>query len=247
MSTNMQEEAEILLLQAREHYAHYNIEAGHACIDRAIALDPANEVYLLLERAKVRYEQVYDAEGAIEDLTRIIEQSQVIEEVAEARRLRNRTYRYEGQRKDALEDINWVIERTPTAVDYAERAETHGWVYNYDAFMADYGCANELDPTNCDYRSTRAEQYLYRDQFEEAINDLNEIIQWSDDKYEITGCRRSRARCLQGLGCTEEWLTDVSWIIEYGTPEAGDLEWRGRYRSKGLRRSTERLQCCNCT
>lgn len=238
----MQKKAKALLLQAREHYSIYNIEAGHACIDRAIALDPANEAYLLLERAKVRYELVYDAKGAIDDLTRIIEQSQVLTEIAEARRWRSAAFRYERQYDKAFEDINWVIERTPTAADYVHRAETWDRIRirslnrneesasKFEAMMADYGRAIELDPTNCEYRSIRAEQYLYRDQFEEAINDLSVIIRWSDDKDEITGCRLSRARCFQGLGRTEEWLTDLNWIIEHGTPTELVFAWRGRYR-----------------
>ncbi|MEZ0229161.1 MAG: tetratricopeptide repeat protein [Planctomycetota bacterium] len=148
-----------------------------------------------------------DAQGAIEDATKVID---LDPKNALAWLVRGVARGSANDPDGSLDDIGRAIEISPSASAFAARAVTHMGQGHIEPAIDDYGRAIELERANPVHWHHRGELYFRRDRLAEALADLIECVRLdpeSTDAWFLLGAVRDKQGDLEmALDCFERAL-----------------------------------------
>ncbi len=170
--------------RSEERLKNGQIGGGLADLDYAIRLDP-NFLEGYRRRAEFRYDGK-EYELAVEDLTKIIELSDDIEEIADCRKKRAISYGHVRLYWELVKDVDWLIENGfGKQIDYAWRGLHKFESGDFEAAIRDYTAAYKLSPNNTEFLIKRAQSYYFAHRYEEAVRDLTTILE-SYESYPLS-------------------------------------------------------------
>lgn len=172
-------DAKFYFERSEERLKNGEIGGGLSDLDYTIRLDPS-----FLEGYRRRAEFRYDGEEyllAIEDLTKIIELSDDVEEIADCRKKRAISYEHVGLYWELVKDLDWLIENGfGKQIDYAWRGLHKFESGDFEGAIRDYTAAYKLSPNNTEFLMKRAQSYYFAHRYEEAIRDLTTVVEKSE-------------------------------------------------------------------
>ncbi|GIK67201.1 MAG: hypothetical protein BroJett018_49950 [Chloroflexota bacterium] len=162
--------------RSEERLKNGQIGGGLADLDYAIRLDP-NFLEGYRRRAEFRYDGK-EYQLAIEDLTKIIELSDDIDEIADCRKKRAICYEHVGLYWELVKDLDWLIENGfGTVTRYDWRGLHKFRAGDFEAAIRDFSEAYKMSPDISTYLLQRGYSYYYAHRYEEAIQDFNTILE----------------------------------------------------------------------
>ncbi len=174
----MKQDAEYYFKQSRAKWYNrdnWDVQGSLADLDRAIQLDPENLEYRRI-RGDLRHFSDKHQE-AIEDLTKIIETSKDMDELAAAYSKRASSHEHLGRIDELLEDLDWLIEH---GFDSGDRYSWRGFHRlqsgDTEGAIRDFTAAHRLMPENYDALLQRAQAFYKAKNYPEAIKDLDRIL-----------------------------------------------------------------------
>jgi tetratricopeptide (TPR) repeat protein len=87
-----------------------------------------------------------------------------------------------------------------------------------------------IDPDNFRYYLARGLLRRDLDQYEQAIQDFDKVIQMTSDQEALETAHLKRAVAYEALGNFPATLSNLDWLIENGSGSSTTLCWRGLHR-----------------
>ncbi|MEN9232008.1 MAG: tetratricopeptide repeat protein [Thermostichus sp. DG02_5_bins_236] len=187
------------LLRGKAYFALNQTPLALADFDRAIELAPRQpEPYYC--RALIRVSQA-DTEGAIADLTQLVAlRPSATYHINLADLLAE-----QGSLASALTRLDEAIRLDPTSTPaFVARAHLHSYLGKWEASLADWSKAIELQPDSALYYN-RGITYSYADRYDEAIADWDRSVEMDPEKPNTL---YSRGNALYELGELKAALDD---------------------------------------
>lgn len=203
-------DAKFYFERSKERLKNGQIGGDLSDLDYAIRLDPN-----FLEGYRRRAEFRYDGEEyqlAIEDLTKIIELSDDIEEIADCRKKRAISYEHVALYWELVKDLDWLIENGfGKEVDYAWRGLHKFKAGDFESAIRDFTEAHRMSPDISEYLIQRARSYYSAHRYEEAVQDLTTILE-SYESYPLSlrAVYMWRGRAYFKMGKHQEALNDFN-------------------------------------
>ncbi|MEP7289928.1 MAG: hypothetical protein ABI947_29635 [Chloroflexota bacterium] len=207
----MIQEAEAYFQKSRESYRAGDLKASLAALDKAITIDPNNHEYYMA-RGDLRY--MLDEYGpSIEDFTKVIDDSQDLDELAEAHSKMLVVYHYwSGHTNEVIEELNWIIAHGfGRSNDFSWRGLHMLRLGLIENAISDYSAAYELASSN-DYLLGRAHAFYAAQYYEKAIDDLTLILDKKDPLHPsiLAAIYHWRAKAYRKLNIKENALSDAN-------------------------------------
>jgi tetratricopeptide (TPR) repeat protein len=206
------ENEECLLDRSRLSMSDYNLKAAEKDLDQVIASSP-NLLPALFSRAQLHI-QLGRMEEALSDLDAILKDNP---NFAPALIGRSAIHEIQGNDEKSQEDLDAAVELEPESADETELqraliASQIALVQNrFDEAIEAATQAIELNPTNEQAYLRRASAYWYSDQFAEAWEDYNYVLETLD--ADSIRARNGRGGCAAELGECETAIQDLEGAV----------------------------------
>ena len=239
--------AEAYRLRARICLAKYNEEVSDSAIpyrkramrfcDRAIKLDPQDAMAWSI-RGDLWFFEVGGREKALADYDKAIKaggaSARTFLQRAKYRRVNALHTNDQEQWKNVVSDLTEAMRLDPNIDVSKERGDAWNLAGNMDNALRDYTAAIELDPKNYFLYLQRIDIYEKRQQWDEVIEDYNEILRYgkeveSSDSW-LGRVFLARGGAWQKKGRVDEALRDFSEAIQAAPTDPAGYIHRGKLR-----------------
>lgn len=206
------ENEECLLDRSRLSMSDYNLKAAEKDLDQVIAASP-NLLPALFSRAQLHI-QLGRMEEALSDLDAILKDNP---NFAPALIGRSAIHEIQGNDEKSQEDLDAAVELEPESADETELqraliASQIALVQNrFDEAIEAATQAIALNPTSEQAYLRRASAYWYSDQFAEAWEDYNYVLETLD--ADSIRARNGRGGCAAELGECETAIQDLEGAV----------------------------------
>lgn len=207
----MAQEADTYVQKAKEKFRDSDVEGAIQELNHAISLEPDNIEYHLL-RGDYLY-RLDKHQLALEDFTKVIDSTEDKNDLEIAYSKLAHCHRGLRQFHETILDLDWLIEHGfATANKYAWRAELKTELGYLEDAINDYTVAHQMAPEAEDFLLGRAHTNYAAKQYNESLNDLNEMLS-SKKQFSpmyLAAIYYWRAKVHYKLGVMSEALSDFN-------------------------------------